>query len=363
MMSLAKHGTGRPSRLSAHIPQTMRVARTYDIDDHRVESRPVPDLGPRDALIRVRACGLCGSDALDWYVRQKAPTVLGHEPVGEVVAVGPEVTAFRLGQRVFTHHHVPCGECHTCRRGFETNCERFRATALDPGGFAEFLRIPAENLEADTLALPDRMSDVEGTFIEPLACALRPFRRVTLTPEDTVAIVGLGVMGQLLVQVARARGAGRVAGLDFVESRRELAMRLGAHLALDPCQDAPARLWEATGGLGADLVIVGPGSPEAVDLGIALAGRGGTVVLFSPTEPARRLAVDGHGLYFRELTLTASYSCGPRETREALDLLASGAIRVEPLVTHRFGLEGLGEALRLARSKGEALKSLIVPGP
>lgn len=108
---------------------------------------------------------------------------------------------------------------------------------------------------------------------------------------------------------------------------------------------------------------MGPGSPEAVDLGIALAGRGGTVVLFSPTEPARRLAVDGHGLYFRELTLTASYSCGPRETREALDLLASGAIRVEPLVTHRFGLEGLGEALRLARSKGEALKSLIVPGP
>jgi L-iditol 2-dehydrogenase len=345
----------------------MRVARAYSIHEVRVEEAPVPRIGPGEALLEVEACGLCTSDCLDWYVEQKAPIVLGHEPAGTLVDVGPGAPpGLRPGMRVFTHHHVPCGECPACRRGAETSCTLFRETALDPGGFAQFLRIPAANLARDTLPLPEAMDWEAATWIEPLACSLRVFTRCPpLAPGSAVLVVGLGSMGLLNGIVARLKGAAVVIGSDPVASRRERAEELGFDVTFDPQDldtvDPGVRMSRAGARDGADLVIVGPGSAAAILQGLKCAAPGGTVVLFSPSPPSMTVPVAPHSLYFREVTVTASYSCGPRQTREALDLLARRVLDPSRLVSLRVGLDGVADAIRRTVAKGADLKAIVYP--
>ncbi len=340
----------------------MRVARTYAIDRTVVEEEDRPEPAEGEAIVRVRACGVCASDAADWYVARKAPTVLGHEPVGDVVSVGAGVDGVAEGDRVFFHHHVPCGECAHCRRGVTTSCRMFRETKLDPGGFAEFVRVPRENLARDTLRVPDGVSDEAATFIEPLACSLRAFKKAPPGPDDAVLVIGLGVMGLLNVQVARHLGARHVFATDFVESRRRMAQRLGANACWDPRETDPAaQIRERTDGRGADVVIVGPPMRAAMDAGYEAAAPGATIVLFAPYPDDAVWELAPARFYFGEMKLTASYSCDDRDTREALTLIETNAIRVEDLVTHRFGLEETGRAIELTAGKSDALKSIVYP--
>lgn len=340
----------------------MRAAVTYDLDDVRVEERPDPRPAAGEAVVRITACGVCSGDGLAWYVRKKLPAVLGHEPVGVVEAVGAGVRWPREGDRIFLHHHVPCGTCHPCRRGHTTQCPTFRATTLDPGGFAERVRLAAPNLAVDGLGIPAHVSDDAATFLEPLACSVRALQKLPLRPGDSVLVIGCGTMGLLNVALARHLGAGLVLASDFVPWRRAQAARLGAQVTLDPkAEDVVARVRAETGGRGADHVIVGPGGSKPLLHGIDCAGPGGTVIAFTASPEDDRLTVAPGRLYREEITLTASYSCGPADTREARRLLADGAIPVESLVTHRFGLDGLAEALRVTAGAGESLKAIVYP--
>lgn len=340
----------------------MRAAVAYDLDDVRIEDRPDPEPGPGEAVVRVAACGVCSGDALGWYVRRKLPSVLGHEPVGVVEAVGDGVAWPRPGDRIFLHHHAPCGTCHLCRRGHTTQCGTWKASSLDPGGFAELVRIPALNLAADCLGIPPHVSDAAATMLEPLACCVRAFDKLPVGPDDTLLVIGLGVMGMLNVALAKHRGLAAVIASDFVPWRREQALRFGADHALDPgAGDVPARVRELTGGLGADHVIVGPGGPKALAHGLDCAGPGGTVLAFTDSPAGETLPLEPARLYKSEITLTASYSCGPADTRGALRLLADGAIPVGDMVTHHFGLDGLAEAIALTGAAGESLKSVVYP--
>jgi L-iditol 2-dehydrogenase len=344
-------------------PDTMRVARLYRWGDVRVEEVPTPTIGPDEALVRIEACGLCGSDALVWYVESKAPTVLGHEPAGVVVDVGDDVRSVRPGDRVFVHHHAPCAECEECRRGLWSNCATWRATKLDPGGFSEYARVMAANLERDTLLLPDDMDYETATFIEPTACCIRAIRRHGhVESGDAVLIVGLGAMGLLMVQLARVYGAGRVMGSDYLRDRRRSARELGADIVLDAADDGLAdSVRRMTNGRGADVIIVCPGDPRAVRTAVDAAAPGARVVCFTPFPPGSSLPLDLNTLYFREITLAQSYSCGPDETREALRLFREHCVRVAPLVTHRAGLDGVADALERARGKGGGLKTIVLP--
>lgn len=340
----------------------MRAARAYGLDDVRVERVPVPALGPGDLLVRVSACGVCSSDVMPWYLERKTPAVLGHEPVGVVEAVGAEQTEFGRGDRVFFHHHVPCLGCRACRRGFYTSCRSFRASSIEPGGFAEFVRVPAEHARIDTLKVPSGISDEAAIFVEPLACSLRAFRKLDLQRGESVWILGLGAMGLLNVMLARHFGARPIIASDPVAARRAYAEKIGADVVLDPAARATAEtVREATEGWGPDKVIVGPGTAAAVEEALAAAGPGTTILLFTPTPPDGVVRLRPHDLYFNEVTVLHSYSAGPLDTREALSLLAEGALEVEPLVTHRFDLEGVGEALRLGREYGEALRAVVYP--
>ncbi len=340
----------------------MNAARAYSLDDVRVEEMPLPQLEPGDIRVRVSVCGVCSSDAMDWYVRRKVPVVLGHEPVGVVHEVAPEVEDLEVDDRVFFHHHVPCMNCRLCQRGQYTSCQRFRETSLDPGGFAEFVRVPAEIVKLDVLKLPDDISDESAAFIEPLACSLRAFAKLGVVPGHSVWVIGAGPMGLLNIRLARYLGAEPIIATDFVEVRREFATAAGADVALDPNQpDFAEKMAEATGGWGAEKVIVMPGAAEPIEHGLAHAAAGAVVLVYTPTPPEATVAYQPHDLYFKEVTITHSYSAGPVDTREALVLLASGEFEVEDLITHRFGLNGVGEALRLAKTHDESLRAMIYP--
>jgi len=350
--------------MTGNLPEQMRAARLYAWGDVRVEDVPVPRPGPGEIVVRVDACGVCGSDALVWYVERKAPAVLGHEPAGVVAAIGHGVRGLRAGDRVFVHHHAPCGTCAECKRALWSNCATWRATRLEPGGFAEYARVPAHVVARDTLALPEDVDIETATFIEPAACCLRAVRRQgSVRPDDAVHVVGLGAMGLLMVQLARIEGAGYVSGSDYIDARRTLALQLGADAVFDPgSTDVAQAVKNATGGRGADVVLVCPGAGAAIRAGLAIAAPGARVVCFTPLPPDEPLTVDQNMLYFREITLLQSYSCGPDETRQSLRLLAERKLLVDSLVSHRAGLDGVGQALERARGKGEGLKTIILPG-
>ncbi|OGH60284.1 MAG: hypothetical protein A3G34_09570 [Candidatus Lindowbacteria bacterium RIFCSPLOWO2_12_FULL_62_27] len=337
----------------------MKLARCYSFNDVRVEDAPPPRIGPGEALVKVSICGVCTGEAMPWYVNRKCPTVLGHEPVGIIQRVGAGVTGFRPGDRVFFHHHTSCGRCVECRRGHRTLCREFHETRLDPGGFSEFVRIPKLNLQKDTLKLPKSVTDERGVLIEPLACSVHAVRRLNLNAGDTVLVIGAGVMGLLNIQAAKLFGARKVLACDLLPERRRAALRYGASAAFAP---SLARLRSETAGRGADCVIVGPPRPEALEFGLAAASPGGTVQLFGPMPPGSRTRVEFHDLYFREQSITTSYSCDASDTRAALRLLAAGKIKTRGLITHRFSLGGVGMALKKTfRGSGNFLKAAVYP--
>jgi L-iditol 2-dehydrogenase len=338
----------------------MKVARLYKFDDIRIEEMPIPEIGPGDALVRTAACGLCSGDVLPWYIEKKAPLVLGHEPVGMIVAVGSQVENFAVGDRVFVHHHAPCLSCRYCRRGYYSMCPTWRRSQLVPGGMAEFFLVPEHNLQRDTLKLPPDVTYDDGVLIEPTACVVKSLRRARVQTGDIVLVIGLGVMGLLHVLLARAYGAGTVIGADRVASRCERALRLGADYAVNVSRENLVE-WVSmiTEGIMADVVIVGPGSLEAMEAGLGCAGKGSTVLLFTPGVPGEMLAVEPYRLYMNEISLVASYSCGPNDTREALSLVQQGVVTAEKVVTDRFPI---GETLLAYRRVAEAqdtIKAII----
>jgi L-iditol 2-dehydrogenase len=320
----------------------VRVAVTLALGDTRIEERPDPECGPGAVVCRVLACATCGSD-VGWYVEHKLPAVLGHEPVGEVVEVGPGVEGIAVGDRVAIHHHAPCGECRRCRHGHETLCERFRSTRLDPGGFAEYVRIMPE-LVGELLPL-DGLDPHLATVTEPLGCALRAQSRAGAKPGDSLLVVGAGCAGLLSIMAAHARG------IDAVWVREP-----------DPARLARAEALGATahGNEPVDVAMVCTEHPRAIaDAAQALAP-GGAVCLYAPPEPGVALGVDGWTVFQRELRVTASWSAGPGDMRAALALLRRGAAGAAGLLSGPYPLAETGAALEAQRT-GAVYKAVVSP--
>jgi L-iditol 2-dehydrogenase len=338
----------------------VRVFATDADGNLGLDERAVPAIGPGEALVRVAACGICTSDTLDWYRKKKSPFVLGHEPAGTIAVVGAGVVDFTPGDRVFVHHHAPCLACRFCRRGRYVLCETWKKTRLDPGGMAPFVRVPETNLTRDTLKLPEDLSIEAGCLIEPLATVIKAFSRGRFVPGMSVLVIGLGVMGQMAVALARTLEASRILGADRVSERLRYAERFGADRVIDVSRHSlPSAVTLATGGQGVDFVFVGPGSISAMEEGIACAGPGSSVVFFTMAQPGQSLSIDPGQLYFREVDLIPSYSCGPEETREALRLIAGGRIPWRDLITHRFPLSQAAAAFEKVREGRDALKVIV----
>ena len=331
----------------------MRQALIIGPDRFEVTSAPVPECrGDDEVLLRTAACGICSGDLMPWYLAKKVGTVLGHEVVGWAAEVGRRVEHVKPGDLTFVHHHAPCLACPDCARGAFVHCPTWRASRLDPGGMAEFVRVPAANVRGDTFAVNDLATE-QAVFLEPLGCCLKALRRLPRLTGATGTVVGCGVMGLLNLQAARALGAGRLFAVEPDADRRRLALAHGAAEALAP--DGAARALAGA----SDFVIVGPGQPEVVRQALAYVRPAGTALLFTPTPTDVVTALDLGELYFREVSLVPSYSCGPEDTRHAYELLRRGRVRPESLVTHRYRLENIQEAYDTARRGGAALKVLI----
>lgn len=319
---------------------------------YRWERLELPPLQPGEALIRLRACGLCTGEIMDWYTLRKAPFVPGHELVGEVEALGEGVSHLRVGMRVVVHHHAPCLQCELCQRGAFVHCPTWRGTKLNPGGLSERFVAPAPIVRTDVLPIPDGVSDEQAVFTEPLACVVKSLRRAGLRHGTTLAVVGVGVMGLLHLMLGRAWGASRLLAVDKLLHRLEVAEQLGATPLL--ADDAPRLARHA-----AEIVVVGPGSEEALALALELVAPDGAVVLFTPAPPEVRVPLAWHDLYFREVRLVPSYSASHIEMRDALLQIAAG-LPVHQLITHRLPLEQAPEGYALLR-RAQALKVVVAP--
>jgi L-iditol 2-dehydrogenase len=336
----------------------MQVARLYDFGDIRLEQMARPQPGSEDLLVKVTACGICSGDIMPWYIRRKAPLVLGHEPVGIVEETGTEVRNFRPGERVFVHHHAPCFICRFCQKGEYVQCATWRSSQIIPGGMAEYFLVRPTN-QKDTLKLPNDIDDLDAVLIEPTACVIKSLRRSGLRRGDSVLIVGLGIMGMLHIKLAHHLGAGVIIAADLVEQRVRLAQQLGATHGIVVVGDNLAEeVREITKGEMADVVIVGPGSKNALSMGIAAAGKAATVVQFTATPPDEELVVRPHDLYFKEVKLVPSYSCGPDDTQQALEMVRQRVVNGQQLITHCFPLTQIREAYKQAQNP-ESLKVVV----
>jgi L-iditol 2-dehydrogenase len=341
--------------------RSMHVAMYYNNRDVRLQELPLPQIGAGELLIRTRASGICGSDLMEWYRIKKAPLVLGHEITGEVVEIGAGVENFRIGDRVFSSHHVPCGECRYCVAGHQSVCELLRTTHFDPGGFAEYIRVPRINVELGTLRIPDSMTFDEGSFIEPLACVVRAQRFADIGSGQTVLVIGSGISGLLHIQLARTRGAARIIATDISEYRLNAAKRFGADGVINGAEDVPARLREANEGRLADRVIVCTGAMPGIQQAIKSLDRGATLLFFAPTTAGIDVPIPLFDFWRDEIKVVTSYAGSGADLQESLRLISERKVRVGDMVTHRLPLAQTELGFELTASGQDSIKVIIDP--
>jgi L-iditol 2-dehydrogenase len=340
----------------------MHVAMYYRNNDVRLEEIPVPKISSGEILARVEACGLCGSDVLEWYRVKKAPLVLGHEVAATIVEVGKDVKHYKTGDRIAIAHHVPCNTCHYCLTGNHTACNTLRSTNIDPGGFAEDIRIPAINVDRGIFLLPDGMFAEEATFIEPLACVIRGQRKVNIKLGSTVLVLGSGMAGLLHIHLARLLGAGKIVATDITEFRLTAAKQFGADVVINGKEYTPDKLRKINNGMLSDIVIVCAGAASVLDQARKSVERGGTVLFFALSDPGVILPVSINEFFVRnEVTLTTSYAGSPSDYQAALDLIATGTTRVKDMISHRLGLKDAGLGFQLVASAKDCIKVVIEP--
>ena len=339
----------------------MRVAMYYSNKDVRLEEMPIPKIGPGEILVKVMACGICGSDVMEWYRIKKAPRVLGHEATGVIVEVGEGVERYKVGDRVFVSHHVPCNECRYCLSGHHTACETLHTTNFDPGGFSEYVRVPKINVERGVLLLPDHVSFEEGTFIEPLGCVIRGQRIAQVKPGHTVLVLGSGPAGLLHIQLARLKGARRIIATDINEYRLEAAKRFGADVVINAKEDVPAIVREVNENRPADRVIICTGALPAIHQAWQCVDRGGTILFFAVPPPDVKVTIPITDFWRNEITVTTSYGASPMDLTEALELISGRKINVRDMITHKLSLAEAGLGFQMVAEAKECIKVIIEP--
>jgi L-iditol 2-dehydrogenase len=323
----------------------MLVAKYYNNNDIRLEEIPLPQIGPGEILVKVRASGICGTDVMEWYRLPKAPRILGHEIAGDIVESKSD--RYQTGERVFVSHHVPCNECKYCRAGNHTACDTLHKGNYDPGGYSEFIRVPKINVDYGVYVLPAQVSYEEGTMIEPLACGVRALRLMDIRADHTVLILGCGISGILNIQLAKLTGA-RVVATDMNEYRLKKAKDFGADAVMRADQDLNIK---------AERVIVCTGAYAAVEQAFRCVDKKGAILLFAI--PNRDIALPIPEFWRNELTVTSSYGAAPVDLEEALDLIANKTINVKDTITHNLPLEQIQAAFNIVVAAQESLKVVL----
>ncbi|MFH1241181.1 MAG: alcohol dehydrogenase catalytic domain-containing protein [Pseudomonadota bacterium] len=343
--------------------KTMRVLMYYSNSDVRLQEMAVPQIGPGELLMKVVASGICGSDVMEWYRRDKVPLVLGHEVAGEVIETGEGVEKFRPGDRIAATHHVPCNTCHYCLSGHHTVCETLlRGTHFHPGGFAQYIRVPAINVDRGVFHIPKGVTYEEASFMEPLACVLRGQKNAGLRPGATVLVLGSGISGLLHVGLARALGAGLVVAVDTIPFRLKKAKKMGADLVLKADEKLIPSLRDSNEGRLADLVIIC--FEGFIPLALKAIEKGGTVLFFAGAAEGATISTPINDIFWRtEVTLTSTYAGAPSDCLTALRLLEARAVPVLESITHRLSLAEAPKGFLAvsAPAKHDCIKVIVEP--
>ena len=339
----------------------MLVAVYYNNKDIRIENIPKPEIGPEEILLKVMASGICGTDVLEWYRLPKAPRVLGHEATGIIEKVGKKVTKYRIGERVFVSHHVPCNQCCYCMKDSHTACETLHTTNYIPGGFSQFIRVPKINVETGIYKLTPNMSFEEGTFIEPLACVIRGQRLADINKCDNVLIVGSGMAGILHIQLSKIKGVQNVFAVDINPDRLELAKTFGADYIIDAKKNMVNQLKNINEGKGVDKVIVCTGAETAALTALDCVDRGGTILFFAVPDPSIKIPIPITDFWRNETTIKTSYGASPTDLEEALKILSKKQINVSEMITHTLDIREAAKGFKLVAEAGKSLKVILKP--
>ena len=340
----------------------MKAAFVKDIATISIDEVKNPALGSGDILIQMQSCGICGSDLEKVFGKYGQPSMkLGHEPAGIVKEIGTNVTEFKKGDRVFTHHHVPCYSCHFCNHGNETMCPKYYETNLSPCGLAEEYLVPEWNVShGGVLKLPDTMSFDEAAMIEPLACCVRSWKKISFQKGDSVAILGVGPTGIMHVMLANTKGFNKIFCLDVNEFRLEFVKQFNithAMLSIDP--NRQKKIFGETSNRGVDVVIVATGSLKALEDAINLVRKGGTIMMFGVPSKGAQIPLDMSVVYSKEITLVTSYAASDNDTKDALSLINDGAVNVKKLITHKYPIGETQKAFDHAHKGSDSMKIII----
>ncbi len=335
----------------------------FSIGAGRVELReqPIPKLGKGEILVQMRCCGICGTDIEKTRGETHTPQVLGHELSGEVHATGDSVADHANGERVVVHHHVSCGDCYYCRSGSPTLCDMYQRTNIDPCGFAEYFRVPEQNVKrGGVLRPPENLSFEEASFIEPLGCCLRSLSKIGDVGGKSAVVLGVGSTGVLMVQLLKSMNAHPIITSDVSPARLEFSTRIGADVAVNSSEeDLGDAVRTATDGRGTDFAIVATGNVKALEESFQLIRRGGAINIFGMPSKDVKMQIDPSRLFIRETKIMPSYSTTEVEMRQAAELISSKKVRVTELISHRFKLADAVQAFHVASDPESSVKVVV----
>jgi len=341
--------------------EKMKVAMYYNNNDIRIEEMLIPEINDNEMLVKVQACGICGSDVMEWYRSKKAPRVLGHEMSGDIVKVGKNIKKFKVGDRVFVSHHIPCNTCNYCINNQHTICDTLHSTNFDPGGFAEYLRVPEINIDCGVFILPKELNYEEGAFIEPLACVVRGLRIAEFKSGQNVLVIGSGVAGLLNIKLAKAMGSNKIFATDINHFRLKKAKEIGADVVIHAKENVSEQIKKQNDGKLADLVILCVGAPSAVRQSFESVAAGGTILFFAPTEPGVEIPFPLFDLWNKQVKMVSTYAGAPRDIKEAINLIKTKKVKVIDLITHRFPLNETEKGFKLTAQAKNSIKVIIKP--
>ena len=321
-----------------------------------------PKLDSGEILVQMQACGICGSDLEKVFGEYGQPSMrLGHEPAGVIVDISSDVKLFKKGDRVFTHHHVPCYSCHLCKHGNETMCKKYYETNLSPCGLSEEYIVPKWNVEhGGVLKIPDTMSFEEAAMIEPLACCVRAWTKYSYQEGDSVAVFGVGPTGMMHVMLAQSKKFSKIICLDVNDFRLSFAKKFNITDSINSLdENRKQKILEHTEGNGVDVAIVATSSLKALEDAIDMVRKGGAVMMFGVPSKDAKIILNMGKIYSKEITIVTSYAASDVDTKEALRLIDSSQIDVKKLVTHTYPIEESQKAFDHARSGDNAMKIII----
>ena len=321
-----------------------------------------PMLSSGDILVQMHACGICGSDLEKVFGEYGQPSMrLGHEPAGVIIDVSSDVAAFKKGDRVFTHHHVPCYSCHLCKHGNETMCPKYYETNLSPCGLSEEYVVPKWNVDhGGVLKIPDSMSFAEAAMIEPLACCVRAWTKYSYQEGDSVAIFGVGPTGMMHVMLAQLKKFSKIFCFDVNDFRLRFAKKFNITDSINSLdENRKQKILDHTEGKGVDVAIVATSNLKALEDAIDMVRKGGAVMMFGVPSKNAQIVLNMSTIYSKEITLVTSYAASDNDTKEALRLIELSQIDVKQLITHTYSIQDSQKAFDHARSGDNAMKIII----